>query len=134
MLAVRVLKLIRCIFMLPAGMAGMWVNQVDGTRQLPRQRWLQQQPLQLRILRSKTPQRADAEQGWRVLKHHPWMGSGFGRTEMRVRVLGGEYRFTVESQSNDRWEMQQLIAEAPLIAQWAQRQYGGSPIEVIVRR
>jgi hypothetical protein len=57
-----------------------------------------------------------------------------GQTEMRVRVVNYEYRFTVESQSNDRWEMQQLIREAPLIAQWAQRTYGGAPIEVIVKR
>ena len=57
-----------------------------------------------------------------------------GQTEMRVRVLGDEYRFTVESQANDRWEMHQLMTEAPLIAQWAQRTYGGAPIEIIVRR
>ena len=53
---------------------------------------------------------------------------------MRVRVVNYEYRFTVISQSNDRWEMQQLMREAPLIAQWAQRTYGGAPIEVIVKR
>ena len=133
MFAIRLLRLMRCIFMLPARMAGVWVSQSDNTRQFPSQRQrLQQQPLRLRILRST--QRAEAGQGWQSVERHPRMEIGFGRTEMRVRVLGGEYSFTVESQTNDQWEMQQLIAEAPLIAQWAQRQYGGAPIEVVVRR
>ena len=135
MFLLRLLRLIRCILVLPAGMAGVWVRRIEHTRQLPgtRQR-LQQQPLRLRILRSQTPQRGEPGQGWRVVEHHPWMRTEFGQTEMRVRVINDQYRFTVESQANDRWEIQQLMAEAPLIAQWAQRRYGGSPIEVIVRR
>jgi hypothetical protein len=132
---IRLLMVIRWILMLPAVMLGCGISRVERTKQLPgRQQWLQSQPLQLRLLRSQTPQRGEPGQGWRVVEEHPWKRTGFGKTEMRVRVVGDEYRFTVESRANDRWEMHQLMAEAPLIAQWAQRTYGGAPIEVIVRR
>ena len=95
----------------------------------------QRQPIQLRLLRPRLPGRQISPgQGWRIVEQHPWTGSGLGQTEMRVRVVNYEYRFTVISQSNDQWEMQQLMREAPLIAQWAQRTYGGAPIEVIVKR
>lgn len=132
---IRLLMVIRWILMLPALMLGFWISRVERTRQLPgRQQWLPTQPLQLRLLRSQTPQRGEPGQGWRVVEDHPWTRTGLGQTEMRVRVMGDEYRFTVESQANDRWEMHQLMAEAPLIAQWAQRTYGGAPTEIIVRR
>ncbi len=132
---IRLLMVIRWILMLPAVMLGLWISRVEGIRQLPgRPQWLTTQPLQLRLLRSQTPQREEPGQGWRVVEDHPWKRTGLGQIEMQVRVLGDEYRFTVESQANDRWGMHQLMAEAPLIAQWAQRTYGGAPIEVIVRR
>ena len=132
---IRLLMVIRWIQMLPAVMLGFWISRVERARQLPgRQQWLTNQPLQLRLLRSQTPQRGEPGQGWRVVEHHPWIRTGLGQTEMLLQVVGDEYRFTVESQANDRWEMHQLIAEAPLIAQWAQRTYGGAPIEIIVRR
>ena len=132
---IRLLMLIRWILMLPAVMLGFWIGRVERARQLPgRQQWLPTQPLQLRLLRSQTPQRVEPGQGWRVVEDHPWTKTGLGQTEMRIQILGDEYRFTVESQANDRWEMHQLMTEAPLIAQWAQRTYGGAPIEIIVRR
>ena len=58
---------------------------------------------------------------------------GFSARLQVSAQLEGAGRPTV-SQANDRWEMQQLTTEAPLIAQWAQRTYGGAPIEIIVRR
>ena len=99
------------------------------------EQWLQRQPIQLRLLHH-------GYQGGRyrlarvggLSNNIPGRAPGLGQTEMRVRVVNYEYRFTVISQSNDRWEMQQLMREAPLIAQWAQRTYGGAPIEVIVKR
>lgn len=131
----RLLMVIRWILLLPAVMLGFWISRIEKTRQLPgRQQWMKLQPFELRLLRSQTPQREEPGQGWRVVEHHPWMRTGLGQTEMCLRVVGDEYRFTVESQASDRWEMHQLMAEAPLIAQWAQRTYGGAPIEIIVRR
>ena len=131
----RLLMVIRWILLLPTVMLGFWISRIEKTRQLPgRQQWMKLQPFELRLLRSQTPQREEPGQGWRVVEHHPWMRTGLGQTEMRLRVVGDEYRFTVESRGSDRWEMQRLMAEAPLIAQWAQRTYGGAPIEIIVRR
>ena len=121
----RLLMVIRWILLLPAVMLGFWISRIEKTRQLPgRQQWMKLHPLQLRLLRSQTPQRGEPGQGWRVVEHHPWMRTGLGQTEMYLRVVGDEYRFTVESQASDRWEIDQLMAEAPLIAQWAQRTYG----------
>jgi len=131
----RLLMVIRWILLLPAVMLGFWITRIEKTRQLPgRLQWIKFRPLELRLLRSQTPQRGEPGQGWRVVEHHPWIRTGLGQTEMLLQVVGDEYRFTVESQASDRWEMHQLMAEAPLIAQWAQRTYGGAPIEIIVRR
>ena len=131
----RLLMVIRWILLLPAMMLGFWISRIEKTRQLlGRLQWMKFQPLELRLLRSQTPQREEPGLGWRVVEHHPWIRTGSGQTEMQLRVVGNEYRFTVESQASDRWEMHQLMAEAPLIAQWAQRTYGGEPIEIIVRR
>ena len=136
-IVIRLLTLVRWILALPAAVVGAWVSRMEQrTQQLQgREQWLQRHPSQLRLLRPQLPGRQiSPDQGWRIVDQHPWTGSGSGQTEMRVRVVNYEYRFTVISQSNDRWEMQQLMREAPLIAQWAQRTYGGSPIEVIVKR
>ena len=135
-IVIRLLTLVRWILMLPAAMSAHGSAEWSKEHSCRAgQQWLQQQPIQLRLLRPQLPGRQISPgQGWRIVDQHPWTGSGLGQTEMRVRVVNFEYRFTVESQSNDRWEMQQLMREAPLIAQWAQRTYGGAPIEVIVKR
>ena len=135
-MVIRLLTIVRSILVLPAAIVGTWVSRMEQGTQLPSgKQWLQPQPIQLRLLRPQLPgQQMSPGQGWRIVDQHPWTGSGLGQTEMRVRVVNYEYGFTVESQSNDRWEMQQLMREAPLIAQWAQRTYGGFPIEVIVKR
>ena len=134
-MVIRLLTLVRWMLVMPAAIVGTWVSRMEQGAQLPSgKQWLKPQPNQLRLLRPRLPGRQlSLGQGWRIVDQHPWTGSGLGQTEMRVRVVNYEYRFTVESQSNDRWEMQQLMREAPLIAQWAQRTYGGAPIEVIVR-
>ena len=133
---IRLLTLVRWMLVMPAAIVGTWVSRMEQRAQLPSgKQWLQPQPIQLRLLRPQLPGRqVSPDQGWRIVDQHPWTGTGLGQTEMRVRVVNCEYRFTVESQSNDRWEMQQLMREAPLIAQWARRTYGGAPIEVIVKR
>ena len=135
-MVIRLLTLVRWMLVMPAAIVGTWVSRMEQGTQLPSgKQWLQPQPIQLRLLRPRLPeQQIPPGQGWRIVDQHPWTGTGLGHTEMRVRVVNYEYRFTVESQSNDRWEMQQLMREAPLIAQWAQRTYGGAPIEVIVKR
>jgi len=135
-MVIRLLTLVRWILVLPAAVVGTGASRMEQRTQMQNGRqWLQRQPIQLRLLRPRLPGRQiSPDHGWRIVDQHPWTGSGLGQTEMRVRVVNYEYRFTVESQSNDRWEMQQLMREAPLIAQWAQRTYGGSPIEVIVKR
>ncbi len=135
-MVIRLLTLVRWMLVMPAAIVGTWVSRMEQGTQLPSgKQWLQPQPIQLRLLRPQLPGRQISPgQGWRIVEQHPWTGSGLGKTEMRVRVVNYEYRFTVISQSNDQWEMQQLMREAPLIAQWAQRTYGGSPIEVIVKR
>ena len=135
-MVIRLLTLVRWMLVMPAAIVGTWVSRMEQGTQLPSgKQWLQPQPIQLRLLRPQLPGRQISPgQGWRIVDQHPWTGNGLGQTEMRVRVVNFEYRFTVESQSNDRWEMQQLMREAPLIAQWAQRTYGGAPIEVIVKR
>ena len=135
-MVIRLLTLVRWMLVMPAAIVGTWVSRMEQGTQLPSgKQWLQPQPIQLRLLRPRLPGRQISPgQGWRIVDQHPWTGRGLGQTEMRVRVLNYEYRFTVESQSNDRWEMQQLMREAPLIAQWAQRTYGDAPIEVIVKR
>ena len=135
-MVIRLLTLVRWVLVMPAAIVGTWVSRMEQGTQLPSgKQWLQPQPIQLRLLGPRLPGRLISPgQGWRIVDQHPWTGSGSGQTEMRVRVVNYEYRFTVESQSNDRWEMQQLMREAPLIAQWAQRTYGGAPIEVIVKR
>ena len=120
-MVIRLLTLVRWILVSPAAVVGTGVSRMEQRTQLQSgEQWLQRQ--------------ISPGQGWRIVDQHPWTGTGLGQTEMRVRVVNYEYRFTVISQSNDRWEMQQLMREAPLIAQWAQRTYGGSPIEVIVKR
>jgi hypothetical protein len=120
-MVIRLLTLVRWILVLPAAVVGTGVSRMEQRTQLQSgEQWLQRQ--------------ISPGQGWRIVEQHPWTGTGLGHTEMRVRVVNYEYRFTVISQSNDRWEMQQLMREAPLIAQWAQRTYGGAPIEVIVKR
>jgi hypothetical protein len=135
-MVIRLLTLVRWMLVMPAAIVGTWVTRMEQGTQLPSgKQWLQPQPIQLRLLRPRLPGRQISPgQGWRIVDQHPWTGSGLGQTEMRVRIVNYEYRFTVESQSNDRGEMQQLMREAPLIAQWAQRTYGGAPIEVIVKR
>jgi hypothetical protein len=135
-MVIRLLTLVRWILVLPTAVVGTGVSRMEQRTQLPSgKQWLQPQPIQLRLLRPELSGRQISPgQGWRIVEQHPWTGTGLGHTEMRVRVVNYEYRFTVESQSNDQWEMQQLMREAPLIAQWAQRTYGGAPIEVIVKR
>jgi hypothetical protein len=120
-MVIRLLTLVRWILVSPAAVVGTGVSRMEQRTQLQSgEQWLQRQ--------------ISPGQGWRIVDQHPWTGNGLGHTEMRVRVVNYEYRFTVISQSNDQWEMQQLMREAPLIAQWAQRTYGGAPIEVIVKR
>jgi O-antigen ligase len=120
-MVIRLLTLVRWILVLPAAVVGTGVSRMEQRTQLQSgEQWLQRQ--------------ISPGQGWRIVDQHPWTGTGLGHTEMRVRVVNFEYRFTVISQSNDQWEMQQLMREAPVIAQWAQRTYGGAPIEVIVKR
>jgi O-antigen ligase len=120
-MVIRLLTLVRWILVSPAAVVGTGVSRMEQRTQLQSgEQWLQRQ--------------ISPGQGWRIVDQHPWTGTGLGHTEMRVRVVNFEYRFTVISQSNDQWEMQQLMREAPVIAQWAQRTYGGAPIEVIVKR
>ena len=135
-MVIRLLTLVRWMLVTPAAIVGTWVSRMEqGTRLPSGKQWLQPQLIQFRLLQPQLPGRQISPgQGWRIVDQHPWTGSGLGQTEMRVRVVNYEYRFTVISQSNDQWEMQQLMREAPLIAEWAQRTYGGAPIEVIVKR
>ena len=120
-MVIRLLTLVRWMLVMPAAVVGTGVSRMEQRTQLQSgEQWLQRQ--------------ISPGQGWRIVDQHPWTGTGLGHTEMRVRVVNFEYRFTVISQSNDQWEMQQLMREAPVIAQWAQRTYGGAPIEVIVKR